>query len=378
MENNRQFAHHMLKEIHEQPRTVRDTLAGQVNDASGTVTLTEFPLSIAELKSLAWLRIVASGTSRYAGLYGKYVIEELTGICVDVDYASEFECRRSAFAPPLTIVTSQSGETSDTLAALRKARQEGSRTLAICNVKESSMMREADAALHIKAGPELSVPSTKAFGGQLTFMFLVALHLAQARQSVPEQTVGDYVLQLKKIPDKLESVLRLDRRCAEVADRYAGFIDFIFFGRGAHYPIALDGALKLKEAAYVHTEGYPGGEFKHGQITLFDDQIVAVVSATCDVGNPDSKARYRQSADSAAEMSALSSHLVALVTEGDQRVSKMAKEALYIPEASDLLSPLLEIVPLELLAYHLSIRRGLNPDRPRNLSKAVTGRLRAT
>lgn len=206
----------MLKEIHEQPRTVRDTLAGQVNDASGTVTLTEFPLSIAELKSLAWLRIVASLTSRYAGLYGKYVIEELTGICVDVDYASEFECRRSAFAPPLTIVTSQSGETSDTLAALRKARQEGSRTLAICNVKESSMMREADAALHIKAGPELSVPSTKAFGGQLTFMFLVALHLAQARQSVPEQTVGDYVLPLKKIPDKLESVLRLDRRCAEL------------------------------------------------------------------------------------------------------------------------------------------------------------------
>jgi len=370
METNRQFAHHMLKEIHEQPRTVRDTLAGQVN-AAGTVTLTDFPLSSAELKSLSWLRIVASGTSRYAGIYGKYLIEELTGISVDVDYASEFACRRSAFPPPLTIVTSQSGETSDTLAALRKARREGSKTLAICNVKESSMMREADATLHIQAGPELSVPSTKAFGGQLAFMFLVALYLAQARQSIPDQLIANYVLQLKELPDKMESVLHLDKRCAEIADRYARFTDFIFFGRGPHYPIALDGALKLKEAAYVDTEGYPGGEFKHGQITLFDDQIVAVVLATCDAESPDSISRYSMSAVSAAEMSALSSHVVVLATEGDLQISGFAEETLYLPLAAELLLPLLEIIPLELLAYHVSIFRGLNPDKPRNLSKSV-------
>ena len=233
------------------------------------------------------------------------------------------------------------------------------------------MMREADAALHIKAGPELSVPSTKAFGGQLTFMFLVALYLAQARKSISQQALGDYVSQLRAIPDNMELALRLDRRCTEIADRYARITDFIFFGRGPHYPVALDGALKLKEAAYVHTEGYPGGEFKHGQITLFDDQIIAVVLASCDPANPESMARHRRSAESAAEMSALSSHVVALVSDGDQQVSKVAEETLYIPKSSELLLPLLEIVPLELLAYFVAVRRGLNPDRPRNLTKAV-------
>jgi glutamine---fructose-6-phosphate transaminase (isomerizing) len=373
MPDKREFAHHMLREIHEQPRTVRDTLAGRLDPDSGLVALETLLLTDAELKSLAWIRIVASGTSRYAGLVGKYMIEDLAGIPVDVDYASELECRRlSSSAPPLTIVTSQSGETADTLAALRRAKREGSKTVAICNVENSSIMREADFALQIQAGPELSVPSTKAFGGQLTCLFLLALCLAQARQSRPRRKLSDYALEATRIPEKLDAVLQLERHCAEIAERYSRSPDFIFFGRGPHYPIALDGALKLKEAAYIHAEGYPGGEFKHGQITLVDDEIVAVLIATCDVKDTDSVERSKRMLADASEIKALSGHVVALATEGDGSVLSVAEEVLYLPAAPELLLPLLEIVPMELMAYHIAVCKGLNPDKPRNLTKAVT------
>ena len=372
MNDKRKFPHYMLSEIHEQPRTVRDTLAGWLDATSGTVVLEAFPLSASEIESLASIRIAASGTSRYAGLFGKYVIEELTGFPVEVEYASELECHRSSFVPSLTVVISQSGETADTLAALRKAKREGSRTMAIGNVENSSMMREADCRLHIKAGPELSVPSTKAFGGQLTCLLLVALGLAQARRSLQAQEIGHYVRELAKLPEKLDRVLQLENRCAEIADRYFRTPDFIFFGRGPHYPIALDGALKLKEAAYVHTEGYPGGEFKHGQITLIDDEIAAIVIATCDNSHPESRDRYRRQLASAKEIKALSGSLVVLATEGDQEIAAVADEVLYLPATAEVMLPLLEIVPLEMLAYYIAIRRGLNPDSPRNLNKAVT------
>jgi glucosamine--fructose-6-phosphate aminotransferase (isomerizing) len=372
MNDNRKFPHYMLSEIHEQPRTVRDTLAGRLDTEGGTVALEAFPLSVSEIKSLASIRIAASGTSRYAGLFGKYVIEEVAGIPVEVEYASELECHRSSFVPSLTVVISQSGETADTLAALRKAKREGSRTMAIGNVENSSMMREADCSLHIKAGPELSVPSTKAFGGQLACLLLVALGFAQARHSLQAQEMGDYVRELAKLPEKLDRVLQLENRCAEIAERYFRTPDFIFFGRGPHYPIALDGALKLKEAAYIHTEGYPGGEFKHGQITLIDDEIAAIVIATCDNSHPESRDRYRRQLASAKEIKALSGRLVVLATEGDQEIAPFADEVLYLPATAEVMLPLLEIVPLEMLAYYIAIRRGLNPDRPRNLNKAVT------
>ena len=363
---------HMLNEIHEMPQTVRNTLAGRIDGHSGMVKLEELAFDLAELRNFSWIRIVGSGTSRYAGLFGKYVIEELAGIPVDVDYSSELELRGiSSAPPPLSIFISQSGETADTLAALRKAKREGSRTLAICNVDRSSIMREADAALPIKAGPELSVPSTKAFGGQLTCLILLALYLTQARQKQSSDLVSRFILELEQIPGKLEILLQSADRCAQVAERYAAIPDFIFFGRGPHYPIALDGALKLKEAAHIHAEGYPGGEFKHGQITLMDDAITAVLIATRDSNSPESIERYQLSVNNARDIMSLSAHLVALATDGDQEVGKVAEEVLYVPQAADLLLPLLEIVPLELLAYSIAVCRGLNPDKPRNLTKAV-------
>jgi glucosamine--fructose-6-phosphate aminotransferase (isomerizing) len=300
------------------------------------------------------------------------MIEDLASVPVDVEYASEFECRRRSSISPLTIVISQSGETSDTLAALRKAKQEGSRTLAICNVQNSTMMREADAGLHIKAGPELSVPSTKAFGGQLTCLFLLALQLAQIRNSQSPRELRHCGLEAARIPEKLEAVLQLETRCAHIANRYCRTPDFIFFGRGPHYPIALDGALKLKEAAYIRAEGYPGGEFKHGQITLVDDEIVAILIATCDACDSDSVERYQLMLTCAKEIKALGGHVVALATAGDRNVAAVAEEVLYLPAAPELLLPLLEIVPLELFAYHFAVLKGLNPDKPRNLAKAVT------
>lgn len=360
----------MLREIHEQPQAVRDTLAGRLDPDSGQVTLETLSLSPSELKSISWIRIVASGTSRYAGLVGKYMIEELAGIPVDVDYASEFMCRSHCSVPPLSIVISQSGETSDTLAALRRAKLEGSRTLAICNVENSSMMQEADGTLQIKAGPELSVPSTKAFGGQLTSLFLLAVFLAQIKQSQSRRKLREYALEAAQIPGKLENVLRLESHCAAIAERYFRIPNFIFFGRGPHYPIALDGALKLKEAAHIHAEGYPGGEFKHGQITLVDDEMVAVLIATCDVKDPDSVGRSLRMLATAREIRDLSGHVVLLATAGERSVT--AEEVLYLPPAPELLLPVLEIVPLELMAYHIAVARGLNPDKPRNLSKAVT------
>ena len=362
----------MLHEIRQQPRAVRDTLAGRLDVESGRVVQETLPLSASEMKSLAWIQIAASGTSRYAGLFGKYVIEDLAGIPVRVEYASELECHSYSFIPPLTILISQSGETADTLAALRKGKRDDSRTLAICNVEDSSMMREADYTLHTKAGPELSVPSTKAFGAQLASLLVLALAFAQARHSLPDQEMERYVRELTNTPEKLDIVLQLESRCSEIAARLCPISDFIFFGRGPHYPIALDGALKLKEAAYIHTEGYPGGEFKHGQITLIDQDIVAIVIATCDDTNLESRDRYRRQLECAKEIKSLSGHVVVLATEGDQEIAAVADEVLYVPTGPELLVPLLEIVPFEMLAYYIAVRRGLDPDQPRNLSKAVT------
>jgi glutamine---fructose-6-phosphate transaminase (isomerizing) len=371
MKDNREFPHHMLREIHDQPRTIRDTLAGRLNLHSGSVCLEALPWSIAEISSLGWIRIAASGTSRYAGLYGKWAIEELAGVLVEVDYASELECRQSHFVPPLTIVISQSGETADALVALRKAKLLGSKTLAICNVENSSMIREADAFLHVKAGPELSVPSTKAFGGQLTCLLLFALHLAQLRGHEPNHKISKYVMEMEGIPEKLAAVLQLKKQCDHIADRFYNAPDFIYFGRGPHYPIALDGALKLKEAAYIHAEGYPGGEFKHGQITLVDDNLVAVLIITCDHGDPESVDRHKRMLDCAREIRKLSGHVVPLATEGDRNIAEVAEQVMYLPHAAELLIPLLEIIPLQLLAYGIAVRRKLNPDQPRNLTKTV-------
>jgi len=371
MKNNVKPGFHMLNEIFEQPRTVQNAVAGRVDPVSGTVQL-QFPMTDAEIGSLSGIRIAASGTSRYAGLYAKYVIESLAGIPVDVEYASEYVNRRTRRpTPPVTIVTSQSGETSDTLAALRQARREGSRTLAICNVENSSMMREADAALDIRGGPELSVPSTKAFGGQLTCFLLLALYLARVRGLTPATLLSTLARELFHLPDKMCAALRLDDRCSQIAARYSHIPDFIFFGSGPHYPIALDGALKLKEAAYIHSEGYPIGEFKHGQVTLIDDQVIVIFAMMHNPYDGESKGRRDAALQYMKEIKTLAGHVIALLTEGDLATAQLADEALCLPTTPDLLAPLLEIIPLELLAYHVALCRGLDPDKPRNLAKVV-------
>jgi glutamine---fructose-6-phosphate transaminase (isomerizing) len=371
MRESREFPHHMLREIHEHPRTIRDTFENHIDPRTGAIDL-RTSLSNEELRSMQWIRIMASGTSRYAGLYGKYVIEELSGVLVDVEYASEFELRKHPQPVPMfSIVISQSGETSDTLAALRRAKQSGSRTLAISNVENSTMMREADSAMLIKAGPELSVPSTKAFGGQLACLAILALFLAQAKKnSVAE--IRERVLELASVPQKLEDALRVDPSCARAAAMCREIPDLIFFGRGPHYPVTLDGALKCKEAAYIHAEAYPGGEFRHGQITLIDDQITALVIATCDSRDQASTTRYARMLETAHEIRNLSGRVIAVANYGDETVSAFADDILRVPSAPDLFLPLIETVPLQLLAYHLSVNKGLNPDAPRNLCKSVT------
>jgi glucosamine--fructose-6-phosphate aminotransferase (isomerizing) len=367
------FKHFMLKEIYEQPRAVRDTTLGRVSQETGHIFLDQMEITEAEFRTARKINIIACGTSWHAGQAGKFMIETLARVPVEVDYASEWRYRNPIVdAETITLVISQSGETADTIAAQREAKTRGSKTLAICNVVGSMITREAQGTIYTHAGPEIGVASTKAFTGQLTALYIFAMYLAQVRGVMSAEQARAAMLELTRIPGKLETILTHDEACDELAKRYQKVHDFLFLGRGIHYPIALEGALKLKEISYIHAEGYPAGEMKHGPNALIDENLPVVVIATRDVNNPGSVLRYEKTISNLKEVKARSGVVIALATEGDEEIKEAADHILYVPAAPEELSPILEIVPLQLLAYHIAVRRGCDVDQPRNLAKSVT------
>jgi len=292
---------------------------------------------------------------------------------VEVDYASEWRYRDPIIpSDTITVLISQSGETADTIAAQREAKAKKSKTLAICNVVGSMITREAAGTIYTHAGPEIGVASTKAFTGQLTALYLLALHLGQVRGTLSEEQSRTAMQELTRIPGKLEYLLTQDEKCEQLAKEYVRAQDFLFLGRGIHYPIALEGALKLKEISYIHAEGYPAGEMKHGPNALIDEKLPVVILATRDPNDELSMVRYEKTMSNLKEVKARSGQVIAIATEGDEEIHEGADHVLYVPAAPDQLSPILEIVPLQLLAYHIAVRRGCDVDQPRNLAKSVT------
>jgi len=367
------YKHFMLKEIFEQPRAVRDTTLGRVGQESGRIFLDEMDITQREFKEFRQVRIVACGTSWHAALAGKFMIERLARVPVEVDYGSEFRYRDPLVGrDTLTIVISQSGETADTLAAQREAKHKGSKTLAICNVVGSMITREAAGTLITHAGPEIGVASTKAFTGQLTALFLVGLYLAQVREAVSSETSLKLVEKLLHIPVQLEDILRRDAIYEDLSKTLFRATDFLYLGRGIHFPIALEGALKLKEISYIHAEGYPAGEMKHGPNALIDENLPTVVLATRDPTDELSRIIYEKTLSNIQEVKAREGIVVAVACDGDEEVAKVADHVIRIGATDDLLLPILEVVPLQLLAYHIAVRRGCDVDQPRNLAKSVT------
>jgi len=368
------YKHFMLKEIYEQPRAVRDTILGRVSQETGRVFLDEMDIRPQEFKEFKSLKIIACGTSWHAALAGKAMIEKLARLPVEVDYGSEFRYRDPIVDDTvLTVVISQSGETADTLAAQREAKRKGSKTIAICNVIGSMVTREAAGTILTHAGPEIGVASTKAFTGQLTALFILAMHLGQARGTLTDEQSLCHAQELLRIPAKLESVLSAnDGIYEELTRRLYHATDALYLGRGIHFPIALEGALKLKEISYIHAEGYPAGEMKHGPNALIDNHLPVVVLAARDASSESSQVLYEKTLSNIQEVKAREGIVVAVVTQGDEEVRRMADYVIEIPEAIELLQPVLEIVPLQLLAYHIAVRRGCDVDQPRNLAKSVT------
>jgi glucosamine--fructose-6-phosphate aminotransferase (isomerizing) len=367
------YKHFMLKEIYEQPRAVRDTTLGRVGQESGRIFLDEMDISAKEFKEFRQVRIVACGTSWHAALAGKFMIERLARVPVEVDYGSEFRYRDPLVSnDTLTVVISQSGETADTLAAQREAKSKGSKTLAICNVVGSMITREAAGTLITHAGPEIGVASTKAFTCQLTALFLLAMYLGQRREVLSEETSRKLVEQLTHLPSQMEEILRHDHIYDELAKTLFRSSDFLYLGRGIHFPIALEGALKLKEISYIHAEGYPAGEMKHGPNALIDENLPTVVLATRDFSDGNSRLLYEKTLSNIQEVKAREGKVIAVACHGDEEVVKTADHVIQIGTTNELLLPILEVVPLQLLAYHIAVRRGCDVDQPRNLAKSVT------
>ncbi len=367
------YKHFMLKEIFEQPRAIRDTTLGRVGQESGRIFLDEMDITPDEFRAFKSVKIIACGTSWHSALAGKFMIERLARIPVEVDYGSEFRYRDPIMSSEiLTVVISQSGETADTLAAQREAKQKGSKTLAICNVVGSMITREAAGSIYTHAGPEIGVASTKAFTCQLTALFLLAMYLGQVRKVLNDGESQRLVGELLRLPAKLETVLSANTFYEELGRKLHRATDFLFLGRGVHFPIALEGALKLKEISYIHAEGYPAGEMKHGPNALIDEKLPVVVLAARDTARAESKLLYEKTVSNIQEVKAREGIVVAVVCEGDEEASRVADHCIVIPTSDDLLLPILEIVPLQLLAYHVAVRRGCDVDQPRNLAKSVT------
>ena len=360
------FPHFMLKEIHEQPETVRNTLRGRTDAEAGGIEIPEMGLKDRDLVGLNRLCLVACGTSWHAALVGKYLVEEFARLPVEVDIASEFRYRRPIVdSRVLTVPISQSGETADTLAALREARERGSRVVAICNTVGSSMARASGGVIYTRAGIEIGVASTKAFTAQLTAVTLLALKLGLARGFLDQASVRDVIKGLWEAPDLMAGILRRSDEIREVAARFSESRDFLYLGRGIHYPLALEGALKLKEISYIHAEGYPAGEMKHGPIALIDQRMPVVAIAP---RGP----TYEKMMSNIEEVKARDGIVLAVATEGDDEIGGKADLVIPIPPAMSWIQPLLVALPLQLLAYHLAVLRGCDVDQPRNLAKSVT------
>jgi glucosamine--fructose-6-phosphate aminotransferase (isomerizing) len=372
MIKSRQFTSYMLKEIFEQPAAVMQTaLAFQsVGPAANSFEGSSKIASI--LPGIKRILIAASGTSHHAGMVGSFMLESLMGLPVELDYASEFQHSPARIGPEtLVVVITQSGETADTLGSLRKAKAAGATVVAISNVANSSIMREADAQIETKAGPEMAIPSTKAFTAQMTVLYMLSLWLAERASRIPRSYAQARVAEMLTMPEKLQQVLQTEPAIFSTSRKYFEADDFLIVGRGIHYPIAMDGALKFKEVAYVHAEGFPLGEIKHGPLAMIDERVVTVILLTCDPHDSGSLVRYEKSLGSANEIKDRGGRVIAILNQDDGRAAPIADDALFIPAAPELLLPILEIVPLQLLAHYIASFRGNDVDRPRSLVKSV-------
>jgi glucosamine--fructose-6-phosphate aminotransferase (isomerizing) len=368
------FKHFMLKEIYEQPRAVRETVEGRISLDTGRVFLDEMKnISAEDFKHFTSIKIAACGTSLHAGLAGKYMIEQLARLNVDVDYASEFRYRDPVLDEnTLLLVISQSGETADTIAALREVKERGVKVLSICNVQGSMITREADGTILTHAGPEIGVASTKAFTSQMIALYLLGLYLGQLRGTLsPEESLA-HSQQLAELPVKMEHLLSDADAIEELSKEFFRVTDFLYLGRGINFPVALEGALKLKEISYIHAEGYPAGEMKHGPNALIDERLPVMFINTREAGNRASELRYEKTHSNIVEVKAREGIVLSVLTEGDSMSSVVSDHVIEIPASSDLLSPILSVIPLQLLAYHIAVRRGCDVDQPRNLAKSVT------
>lgn len=360
------FEHFMLKEIYEQPRVIADCLRGRMNAQQGWIKLGGLSEYINRIDKAERFLITACGTSWHSGLIGEYLIEDLARVPVEVEYASEFRYRNPIINESDVIMAiSQSGETADTLAAIELAKSKGALIYGICNVIGSSIARTSHAGSYTHAGPEIGVASTKAFCTQITILTLIALQIAQEKGTVSTSKLREILYELENIPKKIEEVLKLDDQIRELAAQYKDAKNFLYLGRGYNFPVALEGALKLKEISYIHAEGYPAAEMKHGPIALIDEEMPVVFLAT-------NQSAYEKIVSNVQEVKARKGRIIAVVHKGDTQIRELADHVIEVPETEEILSPLISIVPLQLLAYHIAILRGCNVDQPRNLAKSVT------
>jgi glucosamine--fructose-6-phosphate aminotransferase (isomerizing) len=360
------YKHFMLKEIFQETMVIRNNLEDRINLSTKSLELYNLSLSLKNIKEIKKIFILACGTSYYAALVGKYILEELTNINVEVDYASEFRYRKILLGKKdLVMVLSQSGETADTIAALNSCKEVGSHVLAITNVRGSTISRKADSVIYLNAGPEIGVASTKAFIGQLISLYLISLYFTQVRESLNSSEIKKIISELIKLPQMAEIILLKDPEIIKLSEEFYNFHNFLYLGRGINYPIALEGALKLKEISYIHAEGYPAGEMKHGPIALLDKTFPIVVIA------PRDKV-YNKVINNIKEVKARDTLVLSIATEGDKEISNLADRVFYIPQTLDILYPILSVIPLQLFAYHIAEKLGCDIDKPRNLAKSVT------
>ena len=360
------FNHYMLKEIFEQPRSILDTFRGRVVSNNSNLRLGGLYNVLPRLIEAKRVIIIGCGTSWHAGLVGEYLFEDLARISVEVEYASEFRYRNPIInKDDIIIAISQSGETADTLAAIHLAKEKGATVLGICNVVGSSIPRETDGGVYTHAGPEIGVASTKAFTAQVTVLAMMAILIGNKKKVLPDDLYRNYIKSLTKIPKMIEKILKLNNEFKRIASLYKDANNFLYLGRGYFFPVALEGALKLKEISYIHAEGYPAAEMKHGPIALIDQKMPVVVIATKD-------SSYDKIVSNIQEVKARNGIVIAVVTEGDKVIKQLADHVLEIPDTDTVLSPLLAVVPLQLLSYHIAVMRGCNVDQPRNLAKSVT------
>jgi glutamine---fructose-6-phosphate transaminase (isomerizing) len=360
------YEHFMLKEIYEQPNVIKDTYRGRLLANKGIIQMSGVEDNLEKFTNAKRILIIACGTSWHAGLVAEYIIEEFARIPVEVEYASEFRYRNPIInKDDVIIAISQSGETADTLAAIKLAKENGAFVFGVCNVVGSSISRETHAGAYTHAGPEIGVASTKAFTTQITILTLIALRLAKAKGTMNHSDYQRYLLELEMIPEKVEEALQTNDVALKIAEIYKNVPNALYLGRGYNFPVALEGALKLKEISYIHAEGYPAAEMKHGPIALIDEQMPVIVIAP-------NKGHYDKVVSNIQEIKSRSGKIIAVVTKGDTQVKALADHVIEIPETSEALTPLLTTIPLQLLSYHIAVLRGCNVDQPRNLAKSVT------